>query len=230
MKDMPYEQILDTLRQNSNSKLAGFNNKINNSSVPAIGCTLPFVRRLAKQCDVQDAESFPTHEFYEVDLLRGIVVSTCKLPFCDKAPKLRAFAETIENWSVCDSSTVKVPQDESELYFEFFCDMLSSPKPFVCRYGTVNLMSNFLDVDRTNVIFEKLSTITQWGHYYVDMGVAWLVATAMAKCREQTIAFMENEGRRVLDKFAYNKALQKMRESFRVSAEDNEWTRRLKIN
>lgn len=228
LKVMTYQQALELLRQNSDSKLAGFNNKIINSSVPAIGCTLPFVRCLAKNCSVQDAESFPTHEFYETDLLKGIVISSCKLPFCDKAPKLSAFAQTIENWAVCDSSTVKVSSVERERYFRFFCDMLSCSTPFVCRYGMINLIA-YLDDDHIGQIFDKLSVVTQWGHYYVDMGAAWLVATAIVKCRDQTIAFMENDGRKVLDKFTYNKALQKMRDSFRVSDEDKEWTRSLKI-
>lgn len=227
--DMTYEQVIEILSKNGNSKLAGFNNKIINSSVPAIGCTLPFVRGLAKRCSVSDVELFPVHAFYETDLLVGIVLSACKLPFDEKMPKLVKFAETIENWAVCDASTVKTKSNERELYFDFFLDLLSSPMPFVCRYGTVNLLSSYLDVNHVEEVFRRLSTVTQWGQYYVDMGVAWLVATAMAKCREQAVVFMESDGKGVLSKFAYNKALQKMRESFRVSAEDKEWTRSMKL-
>ena len=92
-----------------------------------------------------------------------------------------------------------------------------------------NLLSNYLDDEHIEEVFATLATITQWGSYYVDMAVAWLVATAMAKCRNATVAYMEGDGRRVLNKFAYNKALQKMRESYRVSAEDKQWTYSLKI-
>lgn len=226
---MTYEELIKILRENSDKQFDEFNIKIINSSVPTIGCAVPFIRKLAKNFTVNEAESFPVHQFFEVDLLRGIVVSTCKLPFAEKSNHLINFAKNIESWGVCDCSTVKVPKSERAEYFDFFCTMLASEHPFVCRYGVVNLLSNYLDDDHIDGVFASLATITQWGHYYVDMGVAWLVATAMAKCRDKTVAYMQGEGRNVLNKFAYNKALQKMRESYRVSPEDKQWTYTIKM-
>ena len=209
---MNYSQLLDALKQNSDERHNQFNNVIVNSGVRTIGCTIPFVRRLAKSVTTEEAESFPVHDCYEADLLRGIVVASCKLPFAEKIVHLNAFVQTIENWAVCDSSTVKPPRSERELYFAYFCDMLPSDKPFVCRYGIVNLMSGYLDGEHIGKIFAQLSKIAQWGQYYVDMGVAWLLATAMCKCRDETVSYMEGEARNIVSKFAYNKALQKMRD------------------
>lgn len=227
---MTYQQLLQTLCEHSSQKYRDFNNPIVNSGVPSIGCTIPFVRSVAKQCSLEEAESFPLHAYLEVDLLRGIKVANCKLPFAEKSRHLSAFAQTIENWAVCDSACVKVPNSERELYFDFFCDMLSENSAFACRYGTVNLMSNFLDDEHVSLVFAKLGEITQWGEYYVDMGVAWLLATAMAKCRDVTVKFMEGAGRHTVGKNAYNKALQKMRDSLRVSETDKQWTRTMKID
>ena len=226
---MNYETLIQTLKENSNRAYDDFNNTVINSEVPTIGCAIPFIRKLAKSFSVQEVESMPVHAFYEVDLLRGIVVSNCKMPFAQKSAHLLQFADEIENWAVCDCSAVKVPKAEREEYFEFFIKLLPNEKPFVCRYGVVNLLSNYLDGEHIEAVFASLKTITQWGQYYVDMAVAWLVATAMAKCRNATVEYMEGEGRRVLNKFAYNKALQKMRESYRVSADDKQWTYTMKI-
>lgn len=226
---MTYDNVLQELRQNGNAKPCGFNNNIINSGVPAIGCTIPFVRQLAKRCSLAETANFPVHTFFEVDLLRGITVADCKLPFSQKSLLLAQFAYTIENWAVCDCSVVKVPRAERELYFALFCDMLASDKPFVCRYGTVNLLSNFLDSEHIDAVFAQLRAVTQWGSHYVDMGVAWLIATAMVKCREQTVLYMQTDGRRVLNKFTYNKALQKMRDSYRVSEADKQWTHSVKM-
>ena len=226
---MTYETLIQTLKENSNKQFDDFNSKIVNSSVQTIGCTVPFVRKLAKQFTVEEVEFFPLHHYFEVDLLRGIVISTCKLPFEEKMRYLLVFAETIENWAVCDCSTVKVPTAERAHYFDFFCSLLTSQMPFVCRFGVVNLLASYLDDNYVDKIFFSLKSINQWGHYYVDMGVAWLVATAMAKCRDKTVAYMEGEGRQVFNKFTYNKALQKMRESYRVSTEDKQWTKTMKI-
>ena len=226
---MNYETLVAVLKENSNKTYDEFNNTVVNSNVPTIGCTLPFMRKLAKNFSVEEVANLPVHDYYEVDLLRGIVTSCCKLPFEEKSQHLLEFSKTIENWAVCDCSTVKVPKTERELYFEFFSNLLPNEQPFVCRYGVVNLLSNYLDEEHIDAVFASLSTITQWGHYYVDMAVAWLVATAMAKCRDKTLTYMESEARLVLNKFAYNKALQKMRESFRVSSDDKAWTRKMKM-
>ena len=226
---MTYEELIQTLCVNSDKQFDEFNNKIINSGVATIGCKVPFVRKLAKNFTLEEVENFPVHQYFEVDLLRGIVVSTSKLPFAEKSKHMLYFAHNIENWAVCDCSTVKVPKTERKLYFDFFRSLLTSQQPFVCRYGVVNLMSSYLDEEHIDTVFSALASITQWGHYYVDMGVAWLVATAMAKCRDKTVAYMQGEGRQVLNKFTYNKALQKMRESFRVSPEDKQWTYSMKI-
>ena len=226
---MIYQDLIQTLRDNSDKQFDEFNNKIINSGVPTIGCKIPFLRKVAKGLTLSEVESFPVHQYFEVDLLRGVVVSTAKLPFAEKSEHLLDFAQTIENWAVCDCSTVKVPKAESQLYFDFFASLLTSKQPFVCRYGVVNIMSNYLDDEHIDQVFSVIETITQWGHYYVDMGVAWLIATAMAKCRDKTVEYMQDEGRQVLNKFTYNKALQKMRESFRVSPEDKQWTYTMKI-
>lgn len=61
--------------------------------------------------------------------------------------------------------------------------------------------------------------------YYRKMGVAWGVATAYAKYPKETHAFLlENH----LDDETYNKAIQKMIESYRISAEDKEILRGMK--
>lgn len=226
---MTYQQLVQTLKEHKKSKLDDFNNTVVNSGVPIIGCTVPFVRSLAKLCTLQEAESFPVHSYYEVDLLRGIVIANCKLPFAEKVEHLDSFVQTIENWAVCDCSVVKVPKNERKSYFDYFCNLTASNETFVCRYGVVNLLGNFTDDEYISQTFADLCRITQWGSYYVDMAVAWLLATAMTKCRDETVAFLEGDGRRVVGKFAYNKALQKMRDSFRVSEADKQWTRTMKI-
>ena len=57
------------------------------------------------------------------------------------------------------------------------------------------------------------------------MGAAWAVATAMAKYRDKTLAFLKTTA---LDDWTYNKAIQKMLESYRVSPEDKILLRAMK--
>ena len=57
------------------------------------------------------------------------------------------------------------------------------------------------------------------------MGIAWALATCMAKYPEKTFAYLKISN---LDKWTYNKALQKMIESFRVKESDKTLIKTLK--
>ena len=70
-----YEKLVHILKDNSDKKYNDFNRKIINSGVVTIGCTTPFVRKIAKNYSLEQVLEFPLHEYYEVDLLRGIVIS-----------------------------------------------------------------------------------------------------------------------------------------------------------
>lgn len=227
---MEYNQLLQLFSQNGNKQFEQFNSKIANSGVRMIGCTVPFIRSVAKQHlrNLQEVVALPTHDYFEVDMFKGMVVSLCKLPFESKKCYLEEFALTLENWAVCDTNTVKVPRNERSQYFKFFCELCVRNEPFVCRYGVVNLLANYLDSEHVDAIFTLLAKIS-YGNYYVDMAVAWLIATAMAKCPSQTVQFVEGDARKALNTFTYNKALQKMTESRRISDADKLWAKSLKM-
>ena len=60
----------------------------------------------------------------------------------------------------------------------------------------------------------------QYDGYYTKMGVAWCVATAYAKFPKETSVYLEDNK---LQDWTYNKAIQKMCESYRVGDEDKEY-------
>ena len=71
------------------------------------------------------------------------------------------------------------------------------------------------DIDKVIEVLDSLYTDS----YYSRMGVAWAVATIMAKYPTKCIAYM-NSSNNHLDDWTYNKAIQKMKESFRVDKTD----------
>ena len=94
------------------------------------------------------------------------------------------------------------------------------------RFVAVMLMDYYLedeDIDETLDMLDGL----KHDSYYCKMGVAWAVATAMAKQREKTWEYMM-QGNNTLDDWTYNKAIQKMIESYRISDEDKELLRQMK--
>ena len=73
-------------------------------------------------------------------------------------------------------------------------------------------------------LFEHFSALRNEA-YYVKMAVAWAVSVCYVKFPEKTESFLKEE---TLDVFTHNKALQKIRESYRVTREDKERLKGLK--
>jgi hypothetical protein len=62
--------------------------------------------------------------------------------------------------------------------------------------------------------------------YYVNMMIAWYFATALAKHWQKTIVVLE---KRALAKDVHNKTIQKAVESYRITEEQKEYLKTLKI-
>ena len=60
--------------------------------------------------------------------------------------------------------------------------------------------------------------------YYNDMAIAWLLSVAFVKNRDETFEYLNYDK---LSNFTHNKTISKIRDSFRVSAEDKELVKRL---
>lgn len=217
---MQYLKLLALLERNADESLKEFNEKLYNSAVPVIGCRIPFLRQTAKGISAEQAEQYPLHQFVEVDMIKGLVLTSKPLAF-EKRGLLWDFAHSLENWAVCDTCKARFPADEKGKYLAFFGDMAAQRRQFVCRYGLVNLMS-FLKED-VSAVLKETEKVTAYGSYYADMGMAWLLATAMAYNSTEVKKFIYRR-RDALPDFVLRKALQKMRESFRVSEEDKRWT------
>ena len=62
--------------------------------------------------------------------------------------------------------------------------------------------------------------------YYVNMARAWYFATALAKKYDQVLPFLEEQK---MDVWTHNKTIQKAIESYRITPEQKEYLRILKI-
>jgi hypothetical protein len=102
---------------------------------------------------------------------------------------------------------------------------IDSGKTYSIRFGIKMLMEHFLAEDFKVEYAEKVATVTS-DEYYVKMMVAWYFATALAKNYESTLPFIENHK---LEKWTHNKAIQKSIESYRITPEQKEYLRSLKI-
>ena len=86
-------------------------------------------------------------------------------------------------------------------------------------------MKHFLDED-FDIKYPRMVSRIRSDEYYVNMMRAWYFATALAKQYDSVLPFIEE---RKLDKWTHNKAVQKSVESFRITAEQKEYLKSLKI-
>ena len=62
-------------------------------------------------------------------------------------------------------------------------------------------------------------------YYYTNMATSWLISMAFIKYRDKTLKYLKHNN---LSTFTYQKALQKIIESYRVSQEDKDLIRKMK--
>ena len=104
-------------------------------------------------------------------------------------------------------------------------DYLKFNNPYTIRFGVIILLDYFLDDGfNENVINALLNVKSE--HYYVNMAIAWFISVALVKQYDTMIKYIENK---LFPKFVHNKAIQKAKESFRISSDVKVYLNTLKI-
>lgn len=198
-----------------------------------IGVRTPILRKMAKEILKRDPEGFLREvrgEYYEETLLEGLVIAGIKEPVAAKLRRLRDFVPKIDNWATCDlvcSSLKFKPEDLPEVW-EFILKYRRpvvaegadfkrySGEEFELRFMVVMMMDHFLTAECLTEVLDTVDRIES-EDYYVEMASAWLISVAFVKFRAETLRFLEDN---YLSDFVQNKAIQKIRESLRVSKDD----------
>ena len=190
----------------------------------AYGIRLPQMRQVAKTLLRQDPAGFLEHfqpNCYEETQLRGLVIGGMKLPWEEKRPLVEDFLPRIDNWAVCDtfcgSLKPRSPQDVS-LMWEFLKPLYASDEEYKARFAAVMQLSHFVDAVHLE---EGLGLLGQVRHpgYYAKMAVAWALSIWFVKFPQETESLL---AQRAFEPWVQNKAIQKVRESRRVSKEDKD--------
>ena len=184
------------------------------------GVRLPALRGLAKQIAREDPLGFwaaGMHDSFEEIMLNGLVMGYAKLPLEERWRYLDPFVARMDNWSVCDSTVMgcKWMQKDRPSVWAHLEPWLSSPHEFTVRFALVALLAHFMQPQWFPVIFSVCDRVNHPG-YYAKMAVAWLVSVCMANAPEETLEYMMRDS---LDDFTHHKAIQKCRESYRISPE-----------
>lgn len=220
---MTIEEVKERLMELAEEKNAKRSSMIIPRARPILGARVPDLRKLAKQIAKEDYRGFLEQcreDFFEEQMLKAFVLGYARddietiLSYADR------FVPGIGDWCVNDGfcQTFSIARKHKESVFAWLLPYVKEQKEYSQRMAAVLLMSHFLTDDYIVSVFEVLNRLS-FDAYYTRMGVAWCVATAYAKYPKETYAFLLDNR---LDDWTYNKAIQKMRESLRVSKEDKE--------
>lgn len=193
-----------------------------------IGVRVPNLRKLAKSY-MKDSDSqvfleeLP-HKYYDENMLHGLLLSEIK-DYVECVAKVDEFLPYVDNWAVCDIMSPKVFKKHKSELINTIREWSASSHTYTCRFGMEMLMSHFLDQDFLPEYLEIPASVIS-DEYYVNMMIAWFFATALAKQWDATIPYIED---RRLGKWVHNKTIQKSIESFRITPEQKDYLRGLKI-
>lgn len=193
-----------------------------------IGVRTPELRKFAKEFNKSgERDSFMEklpHYYYEENNLHGFLIESIK-DFDEAVDALDKFLPYVDNWATCDMMSPKILAKRPDELILKVREWIASEKTYTVRYAVGTLMRYFLD-ERFDIEYLELAASVKSEEYYVNMMVAWYFATALAKQYEAVIPFIENNK---LDKWIHNKTIQKAVESNRITAEQKNYLRTLRI-
>lgn len=190
--------------------------------------SVPELRKLARQIAKENALDFlnanPQDSFY-LRMLHAFVIGYAKNDIQVLIPYFEDFIPYVNHWGICDSlcQNFRIARQYPQETWQMLMKYKNSQKEFESRIVSVTLLSHYMTEAYIGQVFPVLDSLYS-GDYYAQMGIAWALATAMAKFPDKCIAYLQS-GNNHLDHVTYRRTLQKIRESNRVPAEIKQMTK-----
>lgn len=193
-----------------------------------IGIRTPVLRKFARKIKGNDEakaflKSLP-HKYFEENNLHAFLISEIK-DFDECVYETDRFLPFVDNWATSDSFNPKALSKEPEKLLELAIKWIGSKETYTIRFGILTLMRCFLD-DRFEERFLEIVSDVKSSEYYVNMMIAWYFATALAKQWDSAVPYLIEKR---LDEWVHNKTISKACESFRITAEQKQFLKTLKI-
>lgn len=192
-----------------------------------IGIRVPVLRAFAKQlAGTETTERFIQelpHTYYEENNLHMMLITSIR-DYDRCLYELQRFLPYIDNWATCDFPAPKCfAKHKQELLPEIRMWIVSG-ETYTIRYGIGMLMRLYLDEDFSPEYLDIVTGISS-EEYYVNMMLAWYLATALAKQWKAVIPYLEE---RRLPDWVHRKTIQKAIESRRITEEQKVYLRSLR--
>lgn len=203
-----------------------FEKRIVNTELPCIAVPAPRLKAIAKEIAKGNSADFlrimPWNNHSEV-VINGELIAKLK-DFAELCYFLDEYSARVDNWAACDILKFKVTDRNAADFEDLARRYYGDEMPFRRRIALI-IMFKFIERD-IDLVFELAGGLFEETEYYVNMANAWLLCECFIKNRVKTLEFLE---RNKLNAFTANKMVSKIRDSFRVTAEDKEYVLRFRV-
>ncbi len=217
------DELIQKLFELQDVKYREFHSGLCPGTDSIIGVRIPLLRKLAKEIAKQDYRQFLAevrNEYYEETMLEGLVIATAKMLLAERLELLKSFVPKIDNWAVCDCVCASFrfrPEDLPEAW-QFILQYQKSEREFELRFMLIMMLNYFVMLEYLRQVLEVVDGIKNTA-YYVKMAQAWLIAEIFIKHRDAGLEFLRENH---LSAWVQNKAIQKIRESYRAAPADKQ--------
>lgn len=227
-----YEEIEKRLMDISEESQKKLNIKLcPDTNKEILGVRIPNLRKLAKEIVKEEKwEQFikeAQDKYFEEILLQGLVIAYAKNSLQEKYIYMQKFIPKMDSWAMTDTftPTLKVKEKDLKNYWDFIIPFTKSNKEFEVRFAIISMLDYYIREEYVNQVIKILDNIKHDG-YYVKMAIAWTLAEIGIKFNDILMTYLKENNN--LDKFTFNKTLQKMIESYRISDEQKVVLRKMK--
>ncbi len=235
-------ELVRRLRENRDLKYRDFHASLlpNIDKKTIIGVRVPTMRKIAKEfvvpADIAKFLGKLPHKYFEENQVHLFVVERIR-DFDECMRRIEQFLPYIDNWAVCDGKSPKALLKDETHFLERIQAWIKSNHPYTVRFG-VNMLMNYFSDERFDKRFlKRVAAIDEslfndddraecpTDRYYVQMVIAWYMATALAKQWDATFPYIKG---RKLSPWIHAKTIQKACESYRITDEQKKTLRGLK--
>lgn len=227
---MSVDEIRKRLFELQDTKYRDFQSKLIPSIDPetVIGVRTPELRKFSKEIlksgDYAEFLSDLPHKYFDENQLHAFLISGMK-DYEECLNALGNFLPYVDNWATCDQMSPKVFKKHRTELVQKIKEWIGSTDVYTIRFAVGMLMEHFLDEDFSEEYPEMVSKLRS-DEYYVNMMIAWYFATALAKQYNVILPYIEQKK---LDTWTHNKSIQKAVESYRITDEQKEYLKTLKL-
>ena len=227
-----YLEFVGFLKSQADEKYRNFHSSLVPGAEKSdiLGIRMPRLREIGREISKGNARSFlavSKSVLYEERMVRGIVTGLIKTKdFDDFTALVDNFSNEVDNWAICDcfcAGIKEIKKYKSE-FFDYIQKYLNSNNDWKIRVALVVMLDYYLEDEYIDEVLKRCDNVKST-YYYVSMAKAWLVATAAAKCKDETMEYLHNNS---LDDETFNKAIQKCIESRRIDDKTKSYLRTLK--